>query len=82
MAAPLRTALQVGVAAFCAFVLAVLIVAVVDLYLTGHGRRALTDRPLLDINVVNVHLSVADGFVLAFACAAGLLALVALRREG
>jgi hypothetical protein len=49
-----------------------LILAVVDLYLGGHGARPLANRHLLDADALGIHVSVADGILLA------LVALVAL----
>jgi hypothetical protein len=46
-----------------AFVSAIAL-AVVDLYLSGHGATPLGNRPLADVDSLGVHLSVADGMLL------------------
>jgi hypothetical protein len=53
-------------------------IAVVDLYLSGHGMASL-DQPLLDWPAGGVHLSLAD---ILFLIAAALTAAYTWRRTG
>ena len=46
-----------------AFVMAITL-AVVDLYLSGHGMTPLGNRRLADVDAWGVHLSVADAMLL------------------
>ncbi len=70
-----RLALSFAAGFASALVVAILI-AVVDLYLTGHGMAAL-NAPLLDWSAAGVHLSLAD---LIFLAAAALAAVITWRR--
>lgn len=70
-----RAALSLSAGFASALVVAILI-AVVDLYLTGHGMAPL-NSPLLNWSAAGVHLSLADVIFLA---AAALAAAITWRR--
>jgi hypothetical protein len=59
-------------------VLVAIAVAVVDLYLTGHGLRPLS-APLLDWSAAGIHLSLAE---VIFLGAAALATAITWRRTG
>ena len=65
-------------AAAGAFIVSAIVLAITDIYLSGHGMQTLGSRPLLVIESVGVQMSVADG--IAFA-AAGVAAFVTLARQ-
>lgn len=71
----IRLLLSFGAGIASALVVAILI-AVVDLYLTGHGMAPL-NAPLLDWDGAGIHLSLAD---LIFLGAAALAAAITWRR--
>jgi hypothetical protein len=68
---PLAAALGAGV-------LTALVLAIVDLYVTGHGNASLT-RPWLEWGAI-VQLSRADVILLAIAGAAGAIARITVNR--
>lgn len=70
-------AVLVVAAALGGFVVAAVVLALLDIYLTGHGSRALGQRPVLDVNAIGVHLSVADIIALAIAILVATVASVA-----
>jgi hypothetical protein len=55
------------------------IIAIVDLYLTGHGYRSIT-REIAGDSVLGVHVSLGDIVLLVAAAAAGGLAWLLLPR--
>ena len=59
-------------------VLVAIVIAVVDLYLAGHGLPVLS-RPLIDWPAAGIHLSLAD---VLFLSAAVLAAAITWRRTG
>lgn len=65
-----RLAFPVAAAAGAA-VTAAVVLAVVDIYLTGHNLPALS-RPWVEWPAVGVHMSRADAIVLGAAAAAGI----------
>ena len=68
--APIRLGLALG-AGFGAAVLAAVALAVLDLYLTGHGHLSVM-RPWIDWPEAGVHLSRGDIVMYVAACLAGL----------
>ena len=68
--APIRLGLALG-ASFGAAVLAAVGIAVLDMYLTGHGRLSVM-RPWIDWPEAGVHLSRGDIVKYLAACLAGL----------
>jgi hypothetical protein len=69
------------VAAVGGFGITAIVLAIVDLYLTGHGWRALADRRLVDAARFGIHLSVPDGLALAVGGIAGLAAFLLTGRR-
>ena len=67
---PIRLGMALG-ASFCAAVLAAVAIAVLDLYLTGHGHLSVM-RPWIDWPEAGVHLSRGDIVMYVAACLAGL----------
>jgi len=67
---PIRLGMALG-ASFCAAVLAAVGIAVLDLYLTGHGYLSVM-RPWIDWPEAGVHLSRGDIVMYVAACLAGL----------
>jgi hypothetical protein len=72
-------AVAIGGAAFGGFVAAALLLTLVDLYLAGHSIEPLGNRPLLDVDALGIHLSVADGLALGLAVIAAMAAGLAIR---
>lgn len=56
-------ALSAGAAAAAVAVVATIVLALLDLYLSGHGVRLLT-APLVEWDAVGVHMSAADVLLL------------------
>jgi len=67
---PIRLGLALG-ASFGAAVLAAVGIAVLDLYMTGHGHLSVL-RPWIDWPEAGVHLSRGDIVMYVAACLAGL----------
>jgi hypothetical protein len=75
----LARSLLVGAgAALGAFALTALILAVLGIYQSGHGRRAWTDTPIID--GTGFQLSVADTISLAVAACAALVGFTVAHR--
>jgi hypothetical protein len=68
--APVRLGLALG-ASFLAAILAAVVLALLDLYLTGHGHLSVM-RPWIDWEQAGVHLSRGDLVMYVVACLAGL----------
>ena len=68
--------------AIAAFVAGAIVITGVDLYLSGHGIRPLTGRPLSGALPIGVHLSVADAIVLILAFVVGAAAWVSSGKVG
>ena len=56
--------LAAGAVAFASAFVVAITLAVVDLYLSGHGLTRLGGRRLADVDALGVHLSVADAMLL------------------
>jgi hypothetical protein len=63
-----------------AFIVSAIVLAITDIYLSGHGMRTLGSRPLLVIQSVGMQLSVADCIAFAAAGAATIVTLARPRR--
>lgn len=72
-------AVAIGGAAFGGFVTGALLLTLLDLYLAGHSIEPLGNRPLLDVDALGIHLSVADGLALGLAVIAAMAAGLAIR---
>ena len=68
----LAPAIYGSVAGLGGFVIAAIVLTILDLYLAGHGLRALSERRLLDAPQFGIHLSVSDGLALALGGIAAL----------
>ncbi len=66
-------------AAFATFVVAAIAFAVIDLYLTGHGRGSPMRHALIASGAVQ--LSVADAIALALSAVVGIATFVGARRR-
>ena len=75
-------ALAIGAGALGGFVAGALLLTLLDLYLAGHGITPLGNRPLLAVDALGIHLSMADGVALGLAMCAALGAGIAVRRLG
>jgi hypothetical protein len=58
-----RLVTAIGVA-IGSLVVGAIVLALVDLYIGGHGGRPLGHRPLFDADTLGVHVSVADAILL------------------
>ena len=67
---PVRVILALG-AGFGAAVLAAIVLAILDVYVTGHGHRSVL-RPWIEWPAAGVHLSPGDIVMYLAACLAGL----------
>lgn len=72
--------LTAGSAAVASAVVMALVLAVVDLYLSGHGLTPLGDRRLVDVETLGVHLSAADATLLTVVLVTTVLAARLYRR--
>ena len=78
----LSTAVAIGGGAFGGFVAGALLLTVLDLYLAGHSIEPLGNRPLLDIDALGIHLSVADSVALGLGMIAAMAAGQAVQWRG
>jgi hypothetical protein len=77
----ISSVLPIGGAAFGGFVAGALLLTLLDLYLAGHSIEPLGNRPLLDVDALGIHLSVADSLAFGLAVIAAMAAGVAIRRR-
>ena len=73
------TAVAIGGGAFGGFLAGAFLLTLLDLYLAGHGIEPLGNRPLLDVDALGIHLSVADSVALGLAVIAAMAAGLAAR---
>ena len=71
--------MAIGGAAFGGFVAGALLLTLLDLYLAGHSIEPLGNRPLLDVDALGIHLSVADSLALGLGGIAAMAAGRAIR---